>query len=78
MYRYFNCMSGFTAEDDILPGRIFEPLKGGVSDGKVVKREDFERALKQYYRLAGWDEDGVPTPAKLLEIDLQWMIDKVK
>ncbi len=78
MYRYFNCMSGFTAEDDTLPGRIFEPLKGGVSDGKVVNREDFEKALKNYYSLAGWDEDGVPTPAKLLELDLQWLIDKVK
>ncbi len=31
------------------------------------------------YELMGWDPDnGIPTPAKLIELDLDWLIGKVK
>jgi len=31
------------------------------------------------YELMGWNPDtGIPTPAKLIELDLGWLIDEVK
>ncbi|MCD6520017.1 MAG: hypothetical protein J7M05_08860, partial [Anaerolineae bacterium] len=32
-------------------------------------------ARELYYQMAGWDENGVPTPGKLAELGLDWAID---
>lgn len=76
MMRIFNLREGFTAEDDMLPGRIFEPLKGGPSDGNKIDKEAFLEARRQYYVLMGWDlETGVPSSTKLEELGLGWLRD---
>jgi aldehyde:ferredoxin oxidoreductase len=31
---------------------------------------ELDRMLPEYYRLRGWDENGVPTPEKLAELGL--------
>ncbi|KAA0256895.1 aldehyde ferredoxin oxidoreductase family protein [Deferribacter autotrophicus] len=42
---------------DKLPKRLFEePLESG----KVLKEDEFNRLLQDYYALRGWDKDGVP------------------
>ena len=72
MSRIFNVREGFTPEDDTLPGRLFEPLEGPL-DGERVDPREFEQALADYYLLAGWDaKTGMPTKAKLMELDLEW------
>ncbi|MCB0094583.1 MAG: aldehyde ferredoxin oxidoreductase family protein [Caldilineaceae bacterium] len=68
--RLFNVREGFSATDDTLPDRIFEPLEKGRLEGIGVDRAEFGQALKTYYQMAGWGDDGVPTPAKLAELDL--------
>ncbi len=74
MMRMFNLREGFTVEDDMLPGRIFEPLKGGPSDGNKIDKEAFLEARRQYYELMGWNpETGVPTATKLEELGLGWL-----
>lgn len=73
MARIFNLREGFSSKDDTLPERIFEPLEGGALQGKRIDREEFEKALKTYYRMMGWDEEGVPLESKLEELDLQWL-----
>ena len=56
--RLFNVREGFSREDDTLPERLLkEPLKDGHSKGHVV---DLELMLEEYYRVRGWDENGVP------------------
>lgn len=52
----------------------------GPLDGKgAINKEDFEKALKLRYALMGWNPDsGVPTPAKLIELNLDWLIEEVK
>ncbi|HID87440.1 MAG TPA: aldehyde ferredoxin oxidoreductase [Anaerolineae bacterium] len=72
MARLFNLREGFTAADDTLPQRLFEPLQRGRLAGQALDREAFARALRLYYQMAGWDEEGVPTPAKLAELGLTW------
>jgi aldehyde:ferredoxin oxidoreductase len=52
---------GITGQDDMLPRRILEEaLKGGRSDGVSIGKENFQKMLKEYYQLRGWDENGVP------------------
>lgn len=56
--RHFNLREGLTKSDDTLPKRFFdEPLDEKKS---VMKREDFDRMLREYYELRGWDENGIP------------------
>jgi aldehyde:ferredoxin oxidoreductase len=58
----FNQREGMAREDDTLPNRFFtEPVSGG----KVIRREELDRMLSDYYRLRGWDESGTPPIADL-------------
>jgi aldehyde:ferredoxin oxidoreductase len=76
MLRQFNAREGVGRERDTLPKRIYdEPLKGGASDGVAVTREEVNEALDMYYDMCGWDvTKGTPTPAKLEELGLGWMV----
>jgi len=56
--RTFNIREGVTREDDTLPRRFFEEP---IEEGKIFKREDFDRLLTEYYELRGWDKRGVPS-----------------
>ena len=66
--RLFNLKAGFTKADDTLPPRLLnEPMKGGPHQGNVTR---LDMMLPQYYAGRGWDENGVPTEAKLAELGL--------
>jgi len=75
--RLFNLREGFTAADDVLPQRMFEPLQNGSLEGVALDEDEFFQARKTYYQMAGWDEGGVPTPGKLAELELEWTQEKV-
>jgi aldehyde:ferredoxin oxidoreductase len=77
MMRVFNAREGIARSHDTLPPKVFVPLTGGPTDGVVVDKGEFETALDQYYGMAGWDENGVPTRVKLEELDLAWVADLV-
>ena len=71
LMRLFNCREGFTPEDDVLPGRLHEPLGNGALKGERVDPEQFVTARRLYYEMAGWDpETGRPTGARLAELDI--------
>ncbi|NPV09989.1 MAG: aldehyde ferredoxin oxidoreductase family protein [Anaerolineae bacterium] len=75
MYRMFNVREGFGVEEDRLPQRFFEPLGNGSLKGERMDAVEFEEARRLFYQLAGWDErTGVPTRARLLELDLEWLL----
>ncbi|MGE5619521.1 MAG: aldehyde ferredoxin oxidoreductase family protein [Sphingomonadaceae bacterium] len=75
MARLFNLREGFTAADDNLPERMFQPLKNGALEGVGIDRAEFEEAKRLYYETAGWDPaTGVPTKGKLAELDLLWAV----
>jgi len=70
--RLYNLKAGFTAADDRLPRKIMEQKLGnGPNEGRVFRKEDFERMLQLYYQLRGWNAEGVPTKEKLAELGLQ-------
>lgn len=75
MLKAFNMREGFTREQDKLPPRIFQPLKGGESDGMSFDEEELERAKDMYYAMAGWDvQTGNPTPERLAELGIGWIV----
>ena len=59
--RLYNIREGFTRADDTLPDRFFEQQV----NGRVIDREEFLKTLDEYYRMRGWDENGVPAKDKL-------------
>ena len=62
---------GISRSEDTLPERYFEePIPEGPSKGEVVSREEFSRMLDEYYRLHGWDEEGMPTKRTLKTLGL--------
>lgn len=74
MLRAFNAREGFTRADDILPKKLYQPLKGGASDGVHLTEEELETAKDMYYEMAGWDvESGAPKTKKLAELGLDWI-----
>jgi aldehyde:ferredoxin oxidoreductase len=78
MMRSFNAREGIDRKNDVVPEKLFKPLKGGASDGWVLDRDEVESALDTYFELSGWDvETGVPTRAKLEELDLDWVADQL-
>jgi len=77
MLRAFNAREGVGAESDTVPPKLLIPLRGGRSDGVAVTGEEVERAKAVYYRMAGWDDNGRPTRAKLEELTLGWVADEL-
>ncbi|MCP4405025.1 MAG: aldehyde ferredoxin oxidoreductase family protein [bacterium] len=73
MSRAFICREGFSAKDDTLPDRMFEPMRAGTLKGHAVDKAEFEEALQTYYAMMGWDEQGIPTKAKLEELGVGWI-----
>ena len=75
MMRQLNARRGFTRKDDVLPGRLYEPIPEGPGKGAHVDRDLFQTMLDQYYGIMGWDlVTGNPTPAKLMELGLEWAV----
>jgi aldehyde:ferredoxin oxidoreductase len=67
MERLYNLREGFTFRDDVLPPRMlhestFPGVEGGVPLHKMVP---------DYYRLRGWDREGVPTVKTLRRLALE-------
>ncbi|MFC2070181.1 aldehyde ferredoxin oxidoreductase family protein [Chloroflexota bacterium] len=72
--RLFNLREGAVRNDDWLPDRYFdEPAPSGPEDvlGKTLDRDKFKSMIDEYYRIHGWDENGVPASDKLKELGLE-------
>jgi aldehyde:ferredoxin oxidoreductase len=70
--RMFNIREGISRKDDILPPRIMEEASPtGPAAGKLISKEILDSMLDEYYRLRGWDQDGIPEPSTLRRLRLQ-------
>jgi aldehyde:ferredoxin oxidoreductase len=56
--RHFNIREGLTRADDTLPQRFFEEPLGSRKD--IITKEGLEYMKNDYYRLRGWNEEGIP------------------
>lgn len=72
MERAFSNREGISRKDDHLIGKwVEEPVPNGPFKGEKIDPDKFEEMLDEYYRLRGWDENGVPTREKLKELGLE-------
>ena len=76
--RAFSVRDGLTRADDTLPRRLLEePLPEGAAEGHKVEKLD--QSLDAYYGFRGWDKKtGRPTPEKLKELNLDYVIDETQ
>lgn len=66
--RLFNLKAGIARRDDTLPSRMLEePMLKGQAERQVARLAEM---LPEYYRLRGWNENGVPTREKLVKLGL--------
>jgi aldehyde:ferredoxin oxidoreductase len=70
--RIFNLREGFSNRDDMLPRRFFSSPAASSLKGVGVDLEKFSSAQKVYYQMLGWDESGVPTSGRLVELNIEW------
>ena len=72
--RVFNIREGFHREDDSLPKRLMLPKENGILSNVSINQEEFEKLKSNYYSIAGWDSQGVPTLEKLEELEIDWAL----
>ena len=63
---------GARAKDDRLPARLMTPLSEGPTEGSIP---DMELMLKEFYKLRGLSEDGIPRETVLREQNLADLAD---
>jgi len=63
----FNCRLGVRRKDDVIPEMVPVPMTRGY----VPKGESLQKALDEYYAIRGWNEDGVPTEAKIEQLGIE-------
>lgn len=76
LFRTFNAREGLDRKDDKLPKKFFRQLTGtGPTAGIALTHAEVESALDEYYKLAGWTTEGVPTRETLKQRDIEWAAD---
>ena len=78
MARAYNLREGLGVETDTISDRFFEPFEDGPLKGVAHDRDNFARMRSLYYQIAGWDkDDGTPTEAKCLDLDMEWLAEQM-
>jgi aldehyde:ferredoxin oxidoreductase len=69
LMRLYNLREGLTANQDTLPERFFtEPLTcSGILQGVTLDKTKFAQMVQVYYGMMGWDDEGRPKPATLID-----------
>jgi len=70
--RLFNLREGLTSADDSLPDRLTktpQPARDGSVNTKHIV--PLEKMMKQYYKVRGWDEAGVPKKRTLKRLKIE-------
>ncbi len=76
LFRTFNAREGLDRKADKLPKKFFRQLTGtGPTAGIALTHEEVDSAIDEYYKLAGWTANGVPTRATLRKHDIEWAAD---
>jgi len=62
---------GISRQDDTLPKRYFEePIPEGPAQGEIISPKEFDGMLDEYYRLHGWDKNGIPQTRTIKRLGL--------
>ena len=67
LQRLLNIRDGYDGKTDRLPKKMYNSAKEGFRAGKVIP---FKELMKDYYKLRGWDDKGIPTRQTLANLEL--------
>lgn len=70
--RIFNLREKFSRADDVLPERFYKSSSEGPMKDCAINPEEHEKAREVYYQMMGWDQKGVPTYGRLVELGIEW------
>ena len=71
--RMYNVRLGISRKDDTLPPRLLtHDRKTGRAAGSLPH---LGRILADYYEVRGWTPEGIPTPARLEGLGLEWLVE---
>jgi aldehyde:ferredoxin oxidoreductase len=70
--RMYNVRCGITRKDDVVPRRMLQEKRG--EGGSAENLPPFSEILDEYYKYRDWDQNGIPTKTKLVELGLADMI----
>ena len=62
--------TGVLRQGDIPPSIYFQPQPLEPLKGEKLDREEYDRALDEYYAIRGWTKEGTPTPETLARLKL--------
>lgn len=69
--RLMNVKRGVNRSKDTLPYRVMnEPIIDGPVKGRYCPEDALQTMLDTYYRLRGWNQEGIPTHEKLTELGI--------
>jgi aldehyde:ferredoxin oxidoreductase len=75
LFRIFNAREGLDRKDDKLPKKFFKQLQGvGPTAGIALTHEEVDSAIDEYYKLAGWTNNGIPTPETMERLEIAWAL----
>jgi aldehyde:ferredoxin oxidoreductase len=66
--RLVNLRQGLKGSEDTLPKRLIKEFQRSDAPDSKVK---LEKMLKDYYKIRGWDKNGVPTEKRLRKLGLE-------
>jgi len=66
-HRYLNILEGIDHRNDTLPPRF---LKEGRKSDPKNRTVPLDKMLKRYYKIKGYDINGIPTKALLKKLEL--------
>jgi len=69
MTRVYNVMTGMDRRDDTIHQRFFQRSFDGAEP--VVDQGRFDEKVSRFYRLQGWDDNGIPSAAGPYRLGLE-------
>jgi aldehyde:ferredoxin oxidoreductase len=51
-------------------------MPSGPLKGQYIDPDELQEAINLYYEISGWDKEGKPTRGKLVDMNLEWLIDE--
>ena len=67
------CARGLGPEEDRVIRRWHEPMPEGPLAGQKIDERELRQAIDLYYEVCGWDAEGRPEHARLVDLDLEWI-----
>jgi len=65
-----NVSTNFSRVNEEMIERFFRPKTDGVLSETYLDQAKLEKAKRFYYALMGWDDNGIPLPEKVEELDI--------